>query len=255
MLGKSIQLLFGVVRDKSKKKSIKLNLPLNYRNDVLFDQLAYLGHLENPAIKDVIKDDIVDNLSLQKYLLVTGILKDSIQDSLDMIVINGKFNNASASRALDTKYPLVTKKSNPIDVVFKDKSKFDTQNPIIGTLLIQIQSRKTKTEKAIENQLKGAPSIKGLQIAERLEHSKQNNKRNNNGDKDDDNDTPPPPAPPNFVPLPHYSPFPSFDSHDDSDIEDQNPIQKLLLGDSRLKKLHLQWEKRRGGRNKKKKKK
>ena len=180
---------------------------------------------------------------------MTGILKDSIQDSLDMIVINGKFNNASPSRALDTKYPLVMKKSNPIDVVFKDKSKFDTQNPIIDTLLIQIQSRKTKTEKAIENQLKGAPSIKGLQIAERLEHSKQNNKRNNNGDKDDDNDTPPPPAPPNFVPLPHYSPFPSFDSHDDSDIEDQNPIQKLLLGDSRLKKLHLQWEKRRGGRN------
>ena len=61
MSGKSIQLSFGVVRDKSKVKLIKLNLPPNYRKDVLFDQLPYLGHLENPAIKDVIKDGIVDN--------------------------------------------------------------------------------------------------------------------------------------------------------------------------------------------------
>ena len=74
MLDKSIQLPFGVVRDKTKEKLIKLNLPPNYRKDVLFDQLPYLGNLENPAIKDVIKDGIVDNLSLQKYLLATGLL-------------------------------------------------------------------------------------------------------------------------------------------------------------------------------------
>ena len=113
------------MRDKSKEKSIKLNLPLNYRKNVLFDQLPYLGHLESPAIKNVIKDSIVDNLSLQKYLLATGLLKGSMQDSLDMIVTNGKFNDPSVRRGLDTKYPLVMKKSNPIDVIFKDKAKFD----------------------------------------------------------------------------------------------------------------------------------
>ena len=75
MLGKSIQLPFGVVIDKAKEKSIKLNLSPNYRKDVLFDHLPYLGHLENPAIKDAIKDGIVNNLSLQKYLLVTGLLR------------------------------------------------------------------------------------------------------------------------------------------------------------------------------------
>ena len=103
---------------------------------------------------------------MQKYLLATGILKDSIQDSLDMIVTDGKFNNVSVRRVLDTKYLSVMKKANPIDNVFKDKAQFDTQNPIIGTLLTQIQSGKTKSEKAIENQLKGAPSIKDLQVAE-----------------------------------------------------------------------------------------
>ena len=138
MSGKSIQLPFVAVRDKSKEKSIKLNLPPNYRKDVLFDQLPYLNHLQNPAIKDVIKDDIVDNLSFQKYLFATGLLKDSIQDSLDMIVTNGKSNDTAVRRALDTRYLLRMKKSNPIDAVFKDKAKFDTQNPIIGTLLTQI---------------------------------------------------------------------------------------------------------------------
>ena len=68
MSSKSIQLLFGIVRDKAKEILIKLNLPPNYKKDVLFDQLSYLGHLVNLAIKDVIKDDTVDNLSLQKYL-------------------------------------------------------------------------------------------------------------------------------------------------------------------------------------------
>ena len=131
-LGKSIELPFGVVRDKAKEKLIKLNLLPNFEKNVLFDQLLYLGHLKNPPIKDVIKDSIVDNLSLQKYLLVIGILKDSIQDSLE--------NNAAVRRELDAKYPWIMKRSNPIDVVFKDKAKFDTQNSIIGTLLTQIES-------------------------------------------------------------------------------------------------------------------
>ena len=52
MSDKSIQLLFGTVRDNSKENSIKLNLPPNYRKGVLFEHLPYLGHLENPAIKD-----------------------------------------------------------------------------------------------------------------------------------------------------------------------------------------------------------
>ena len=63
MLGKSIQLPFGVVRDKSKEKSIKLNLPLNYMKDVLFNHLPYLGHLENSAIKDVVRDGVVDDIA------------------------------------------------------------------------------------------------------------------------------------------------------------------------------------------------
>ena len=82
----------------------------------MFDRFPSLGHVENPAIKDVVKDDVVENILLRKYLLATGLSKDSIQSSLDMIVTDGKFNNAGIRKALDTKYPTIMKKPNPTDV-------------------------------------------------------------------------------------------------------------------------------------------
>ena len=69
----------------------------------------HLGHLGNPAMKDIVKDGVVDNIALQKCPLVTGLLKDSIQNSLDMMVTYGKFNNAEIRRALDTKYSTIMK--------------------------------------------------------------------------------------------------------------------------------------------------
>ena len=66
MSGKHIQLPFGIVRDKSKEKSIKLNLLPNFRKDVLLDQLPYLAHLENLAIVDVVRNGFADDLSLKR---------------------------------------------------------------------------------------------------------------------------------------------------------------------------------------------
>ena len=105
MQSKHIQLPFGVVKDKSKENNIKLILPPNFRKDVLFDQLPYLSHLENLAIVDIVKNGIVDDLSLQKYLLTTGLLKNSIQDSLDMIISSDeKLSDAAVRRQLNTKF-------------------------------------------------------------------------------------------------------------------------------------------------------
>ena len=183
MSGKSIQLPFGVIRDNSKEKSIKLNFLPNYRNNALFDHLPYLGHLENPTIKDALRDGAIDNIALQKYLSVTGPSKDRIQNSLDMIITDGKLKNAGIRRALDTKYLTVMKKPNPKEVAFTDNTKFDTQNPAIGKLLSQIQT--DKNNKALQKQLENAPSIKDLQITEKLECLKQFND-NNNDDADND---------------------------------------------------------------------
>ena len=60
------------------------------------------------------------------------------------------------------------RKPNPIDVVFNDKAKSDTQNPIIDTLRTQIELGKLNNEKQIKKQLEAALSIKYLTIAEQL---------------------------------------------------------------------------------------
>ena len=67
--------------------------------------------------------------------MATDLLEDSIQENLDMIVTDNSFNNASIRQALDTKFPSVMKKPNPVEVMFKDKSRFDVQNPVVGSLL------------------------------------------------------------------------------------------------------------------------
>ena len=100
---------------------------------------------------------MVNNLALQKSRFAAGLLQDSIQQSLNVKVTNGGFNDAAVRRELDLKYPSIMKKPNPIDVVFKDKAKFDVQNPIIGSLVTQVQKNKTN-EKAILNQVSGVPS-------------------------------------------------------------------------------------------------
>ena len=81
---------------------------------------------------------------------------------------NGKLSDAVVRRELDTKFPFVMRKPNPINAVFKDKAKFDTQNSIIVTLVTQIEAGKLNQEKQIKKQLKVAPSKKDLKIAEQL---------------------------------------------------------------------------------------
>ena len=107
------------------------------------------------------------------------------------------------------------KKSNQIDVVFKDKAKFDAQNPVIGMLLAQVNNENKKKEKAFLNQLGGAPSITDLNMRKQLQESKDFNEGQVNDDDDNNNDDgidpPPPPTAPqtpriDIFPSPLYTP-------------------------------------------------
>ena len=103
---------------------MQFNFPPNFRKDILFDKLPYLTQSKNPTLNNIIKNGMVDNLELQKYLLTTGLLQHSVQQSLGMIVTDGGFNDAAVRRELDLKYPSIMKKPKPKDLVFKDKAKF-----------------------------------------------------------------------------------------------------------------------------------
>ena len=94
------------------------------------------------------------------------------------------------------------KKSNPIDAVFKNKAKFDVQNPVVGSLIAQVQENKAK-EKVYLKQLGQAPEVVDIDIGRQPQdlsefNEERVNDRNNNDDNNDDEDGPPgiPPTPP-----------------------------------------------------------
>ena len=225
MEGKHIQLPYGVLYDEEPKHLLHFNLFLNYKRDILFEQFPYLSHVKNPTLIKIIKNGIVDDVEIQKYLLPTGLLQDSIQQSLDMVVTDGFFNNAAVRRELDQKYPTLMKKPNPVNVIFKDKAHFAVQNPIISSLAAQVSNN----EKAIFEQIKKTPSTKDVTISKRLEKLKKcNNKNNNDNNVNDDDvgnsDLPRLLTPPSFLPKNN-----EFDSEFDSDNKKLTPTQKFLL--------------------------
>ena len=137
-----IQLPYGFVETETENEKTHFNLPLNYKKSLLFDKLPYVAQLNNPAIENVIKNKENDDLSNQKFLLATDLLEDTIQNNLDMIVTDGEFNNAGIRQALDTKFPTIMHKPTATNFMFRDKVKFDIQNPVIGTLYNQLLTQK-----------------------------------------------------------------------------------------------------------------
>ena len=85
----SIQLPYGFVRDKNPGGELHFDLHQNFKKELLFKKQPYVAHLENPAINNVVIGGKVDSLALQKFLLATDLLQDSIQENLDMIVTDG----------------------------------------------------------------------------------------------------------------------------------------------------------------------
>ena len=223
MEGKHIQLPYGVLSDDEPKHLLHFNLSPNYKRNILSKQFPYLS----PMLNKIIKNGIVDNVQLQKNFLATGLLQDSIQQSLDMVVTDGFFNNAAVRRELDQKHPTLLKKPNPVNVIFKDEAQFDVQNPIMGSLAAQVSNN----EKAIFEQIKKAPSTKDVTISERLEKlQKFNNKNNNDNDDNDDDhdhdgngDLPRLPTPPSFPPKNNQ-----FDSEFNSDDKKLTSTQNFF---------------------------
>ena len=105
-----------------------------------------------------------------------------------MIVTDGDFNDASVRRALDTKLPSVMKKTRVTNFMFRDKAKFDIQNPVIGTLYGQLLTNKQKEKEELKK-INEAPSIKDLELKKRLDDlTKYNLGIKDDTDDDDDDD-------------------------------------------------------------------
>ena len=72
-----------------------------------------------------------------------------MQDDINMYVTRDRPNNASFRQKLDPITKNIFRRQNPLELVFKDISTLDAQNPIIGSLLREIDVGKKDVDKYI----------------------------------------------------------------------------------------------------------
>ena len=195
---------------------IQLNVPKNEKAKDLFATLPYLANLKDPVLQNRVENLLKNRKDLQKYMLATEDLNNTIEESLQLAVSHGKLNDETAVRHVserdDPKYNYFRKNDHPLDVVYRQQTKFDVHNPIIGSLLKQINKGKAPTYEERKKILDKAQNPKDLDLQDRFNKifDKDNKKQGNfinryfgSDDDDHDDDSPPglptvPPAPPTF---------------------------------------------------------
>ena len=109
-----------------------------------------------------------------------------------LYVTRGRHNQASFRRKLDPIEKSVWRTENRLALLFKDVANFDIQNPVIGSLLREIDLGKRSTNSdLIKKSLSKAPDINDTILLQRFKKFKEtpiNYNDNDNNDDDDNND-------------------------------------------------------------------
>ena len=84
-------------------------------------------------------------MTLKISLLGTNDYARSIQSDINLYVTRGRPNQVSFCRKLDPIEKSVSRTENPLALLFKDVTNFDTQNPAIRSLLREIDLGKRST--------------------------------------------------------------------------------------------------------------
>ena len=156
---------------KDRANDVDVDLPSTVANKIL---------AEGQPLTDDIKN----------FLLGTSNYARSIQSDIDLYVTRGRHNQVSFRRKLDPIEKSVWRTENPLALLFKDVANFDAQNPVIGSLLREIDLGKRRTNNdLIKKSLSKAPDINDLILFQRFKKFKEApiNYNNNNDNDDDDN--------------------------------------------------------------------
>ena len=139
---------------------------------MLIYPISYLTNLKDPIFQNKVEHLLKNREDLQDYLLATEKLGATLEDSLQLAVSHGKLNEGTKVRHLSEEqnplYKFFRQNNNPLDVVYREKVKFDVQNPIIGDLLKQINKGKYSEEDYFKK-TKEASDVWDLDIQERFD--------------------------------------------------------------------------------------
>ena len=137
---------------------------------------------------DIPHDDV------QKYILATSDFTKSIQTDINHDVTRDKINDIGFRQNLDPVSKNILRRQNPLELVFEDVSTFDAENPIVRSLLRDIDLEKKKTDSDFIKSIPSQPR-KEFEIEKRLHklcdikrYNNKNDNNNNNNTNNNNND-------------------------------------------------------------------
>ena len=99
----------------------------------------------------ITKDSDLPEDDVQKYILYSCYvrLRKGIQTDTDHYVTRDRINDASFRQKLDPISKNILRRENPLELVFKDVSMFDAENPIVESLLRETDLTKKKKQTVV----------------------------------------------------------------------------------------------------------
>ena len=99
---------------------------------------------------------------MQKYIPATSDFAKGMQTDINHYVTRDRMNNASFRQKLDRISKNILRRQNPSELVFEDISTFDAENPIVGSLFMELDPGK---KNLLSDFIKQAPAPPGVDIA------------------------------------------------------------------------------------------
>ena len=150
-------------------------------NDVVAD-------LSSVVAEQIVRQGEPLTEDIKSFLLGTSDYANKLQFDIDLYVTRGKHNQASFRRKLDPVSKNIWRKENPLELLFEDVSKFDAQNPVIGSLLKEIDHGKKQSK---TDPLSSPSNLNDVILRRRFENLRRTDQPFNadsDGDNDNDND-------------------------------------------------------------------
>ena len=115
-----VQLCYNLICDEKK---LKLNLPKIYSASQYIKRSLYFDDRNNPTFQNSIINVVNNRSDLRKFLLATSDYGRNIQENINSVATDGRFNNTVVRHLPD--------KRNKGD---------DVQNPVIGNILSHVNA-------------------------------------------------------------------------------------------------------------------
>ena len=160
-----ISLPYNRIHKKEETKCLN-TLPSNFVESFYNDELGSIDFstdtdFQQQLVKKTPSKDV------KKFLLATSEFGKEIQVEIDLYVTNSKLNEVSFRQKHDPESKnILKKKQNPIELLFKDIKHSDAQNPVIGSLITEVDINKKK--KRMSKFLDKVPDLRELEIRSRL---------------------------------------------------------------------------------------